>query len=217
MYSENEKPSVTVIAYSNNDLKKNIVNSCLNEIQDVLIKSERFIVVEKEQRDVLLIDEEFGDISNCNFKCALDIGKSLGLDYIITIEINKSNKAYILNLDFISIKKENKEIIKRPTDHLSQFSQIDSHENLLTIIYEYGNIIIEFLNEEENQPNHSDYNSNRFDQSINNTQNNFQISYTPTVNSSNDDPNPPDLATTFCCFWLGYIPYLVILGLIPAA
>ena len=90
MYSQDENPSVTVISYSTNDVKENIVKSCLNEIQDLLIESQRFVVVEKAQRDILLIDEKVGDISKCDFLCALDIGKSIGLDYIVTIEINNS-------------------------------------------------------------------------------------------------------------------------------
>jgi len=206
MYSQDENPSVTVISYSTNDVKENIVKSCLNEIQDLLIESQRFVVVEKAQRDILLIDEKVGDISECDFLCALDIGKSIGLDYIVTIEINNYNKSYKLDIDFISIKKKSKEIIK-PT-------QIDDYPNLLTSLNEYGNLIVQYLDEIDNQPIDNEYSSNTFDQSIYKVQKNTEKKFTQSLNNSTDVPST-DLGEAFCCFWLLYLPYLIILGLLP--
>ena len=209
MYSQNEKHSISIMEFSGVDVEPDILESCLNEIQKVLIESKKFDVVEKAQRDILLIDEKVGDISKCDFLCALDIGKSIGLDYIVTIEINNYNKSYKLDIDFISIKKKSKEIIK-PT-------QIDNYPNLLTSLNEYGNLIVQYLDEIDNQPIVNEYSSYTYDQQIYNEQKNNTEKNLSQSSDKSTDVRPTDLAAAFCCFWLLYLPYLIILGLLPPA
>jgi len=211
IYAEEEKISITIIAYSNSYVKENIIKSCLDEIQNVLIQSQKFNIVEKAQRDILLFDEMDGTISKWDFKSALGIGKSIGLDYVVKIEVNNVNNTYTLDIDLINIENEGKEFLIRPQNHLTQ---IDKYENLLTILYEYGNIIVRSISEIKSRPMTNTFNTNTYNQSIENKQVYKEENFTnPTYRS--DDIPPINLVDTFCFFWLLYIPYLVILGLLP--
>ena len=203
-----EKPSITIIAHSINDVKENTIKSCLNEIQNVLIESQRFNIVKKAQRDILLSDKIDNPVAEWNFKNSLEVGKYIGLDYVIIIEVDKFNNSYELSLDFIDVKKEKKIIIKRPENHETYLRK---HSDMLAVMYEYGNIFIDVA-KKINKENNSKY----LDDPIYNSKSNIALDYNPKPITLKESPaQSTALIDAFCCFWILYAPYLIILGLLP--
>ncbi len=95
------KPIITVLDFTANGIAESDANAIVSFLTSSVFETNRFRVIDKAQRDNILMELEFS-VSGCaDESCQLEIGKLLAAEYIIVGDVSRVGTRYILNAKMI--------------------------------------------------------------------------------------------------------------------
>ncbi|MBN1700056.1 MAG: hypothetical protein JW881_21275 [Spirochaetales bacterium] len=95
------KPIVTVMDFTTSGVSKSEMRSIISFLSSALFKTDKFILIDIQERDSLLREMEFS-ISGCSDEtCLLEIGKLLSAEYIVTGNIGKVGSRYLVTIKLL--------------------------------------------------------------------------------------------------------------------
>ena len=77
----NGQLAVSILDFKGEDVKDKVLRACYNQLEESLIESNRFTVIDKYQRDELLEEQKFQNSGVCDEECSLTIALSFDVIY----------------------------------------------------------------------------------------------------------------------------------------
>jgi len=96
--------SVSILDFKGQDVEEKVLKACYNQLEESLIESNRFRVIEKREREELLKEAKWQNSGMCDEACAVEIGKNIGAKYLMIGEIIGFADLYQINIKIIDIK-----------------------------------------------------------------------------------------------------------------
>ena len=103
--SLNAQLTVSILDFKGTDVKNKVLRACYNQLEESLIESNRFTVIDKSQREELLEEQQFQNSGVCDEECAVEIGQLVGAEFLMLGEIIDLGGLYQINIKIISIEK----------------------------------------------------------------------------------------------------------------
>ena len=97
--------AVSILDFKGEDVEDKVLRACYNQLEESLIESNRFTVIDKGQRDEILEEQKFQNSGMCDEECAVELGQLLGAEYLMLGEIIGFDKLYQVNIKIINIEK----------------------------------------------------------------------------------------------------------------
>ena len=97
--------AVSILDFKGEDVEDKVLRACYNQLEESLIESNRFTVIDKSQRDEILDEQKFQNSGMCDDECAVEIGQLVGAEYLMLGEIIGLGKLYQVNIKIINIEK----------------------------------------------------------------------------------------------------------------
>ena len=116
-FAQNGKLAVSILDFKGEDVQQKVLRACYQQLETSLIESNRFIVIEKSQREELLKEQEFISSGVCDEACAVEIGEMVGAEYLMLGEIIGFGDLFQVNIKIISIEKG--DVAEKVTDQIS--------------------------------------------------------------------------------------------------
>lgn len=97
--------AVSILDFKGEDVQDKLLRACYNQLEESLIESNRFTVIDKSQRDEILDEQKFQNSGMCDDACAVEIGQLVGAEYLMLGEIIGFGDLYQVNIKIINIEK----------------------------------------------------------------------------------------------------------------
>ena len=97
--------AVSILDFKGEDVQDKVLRACYNQLEESLIQSNRFTVIDKSQRDEILDEQKFQNSGACDEDCAVEIGQLVGAEYLMLGEIIGFGDLYQVNIKIINIEK----------------------------------------------------------------------------------------------------------------
>lgn len=97
--------AVSILDFKGEDVEDKVLRACYNQLEESLIESNRFTVIDKSQRDEILDEQKFQNSGMCDDECAVEIGQLVGAEYLMLGEIIGLGMLYQVNIKIINIEK----------------------------------------------------------------------------------------------------------------
>ena len=97
--------AVSILDFKGEDVEDKVLRACYNQLEESLIESNRFTVIDKSQRDEILDEQKFQNSGMCDDECAVEIGQLVGAEYLMLGEIIDLGGLYQVNIKIINIEK----------------------------------------------------------------------------------------------------------------
>jgi len=108
-YSQNEKFVVSILDFTGEDVNPKLLRMCYQRLETSLIESNKFMVIEKGQRDEILKEQKFQASGICNDECVVEIGQLVGAEYLMLGEIIEFSGLYQIDIKIINVEQGNVE------------------------------------------------------------------------------------------------------------
>ena len=105
LFAQEGRLAVSILDFTGDDVQDKVLRACYQQLETSLIESNRFVVIEKGQRDELLKEQEIQSSGICDEACAVEIGQLLGAEYLMLGEIIGFPDLYQVNIKIINIEK----------------------------------------------------------------------------------------------------------------
>ena len=105
IFAQDGKLAVSILDFTGEDVQDKVLRACYQQLETSLIESNRFVVIEKGQRDELLKEQKIQSSGICDEACAVEIGQLLGAEYLMLGEIIGFADLYQVNIKIINIEK----------------------------------------------------------------------------------------------------------------
>ena len=103
--SLNAQIAVSILDFKGEDVDDKVLRACYNQLEESLINSNRFTVIDKSQRDEILDEQKFQNSGLCDDECAVEIGQLVGAEYLMLGEIIGFGKLFQVNIKIVNIAK----------------------------------------------------------------------------------------------------------------
>ena len=97
--------TVSILDFKGEDVRPKVLRACYNQLEESLIESNRFTVIDKGQREDLLEEQQFQNSGVCDEECAVEIGQLVGAEFLMLGEIIDLGGLYQVNIKIINIEK----------------------------------------------------------------------------------------------------------------
>ena len=97
--------AVSILDFKGEDVQDKVLRACYNQLEESLIQSNRFTVIDKSQRDEILDEQKFQNSGACDEDCAVEIGQLVGAEYLMLGEIIGFGDLFQVNIKIINIEK----------------------------------------------------------------------------------------------------------------
>ena len=97
--------AVSILDFNGEDVQDKLLRACYNQLEESLIESNRFTVIDKSQRDEILDEQEFQNSGMCDDACAVEIGQLVGAEFLMLGEVIGFGDLYQVNIKIINIEK----------------------------------------------------------------------------------------------------------------
>ena len=85
IFSQDRKLAVSILDFIGEDVNPKLLRMCYQRLETSLIESNKFMVIEKGQRDEILKEQKFQASGICNDECVVEIGQLAGTRPMIWI------------------------------------------------------------------------------------------------------------------------------------
>ena len=82
-----------------------MLKACFQRLETSLIESDKFIVIEKSEREEILKEQKIQSSGICDTDCIVDIGQLLGAEYLMLGEIIDLSGLYQIDIKIINVEK----------------------------------------------------------------------------------------------------------------
>ena len=103
--SLNAQIAVSILDFNGEDVQDKSLRACYNQLEESLIESNRFTVIDKSQRDEILNEQKFQNSGMCDDACAVEIGQLVGAEFLMLGEVIGFGDLYQVNIKIINIEK----------------------------------------------------------------------------------------------------------------
>ena len=90
-------PIITVLDFSTSSIAEGEMNAIVEYLNTAIFETEKFTVIDRKQRDIMLSELNFSMGGCSDESCQLEIGKLLSAEYIVVGDISKVGNRYIFN------------------------------------------------------------------------------------------------------------------------
>ena len=97
--------AVSILDFNGEDVQDKLLRACYNQLEESLIESNRFTVIDKSQRDEILNEQKFQNSGMCDDACAVEIGQLVGAEFLMLGEVIGFGDLYQVNIKIINIEK----------------------------------------------------------------------------------------------------------------
>ncbi len=99
-----DKPSIAVLPLEENGISPSEAMVLTDELRSVLVQSENYIVVERSNMESILQEQGF-QLSGCtSTECAVEAGKLLGVEKMVTGSIGKIGELFNINVRLFDVE-----------------------------------------------------------------------------------------------------------------
>ncbi|MBL8027103.1 MAG: PEGA domain-containing protein [Fibrobacteres bacterium] len=98
------KPNIAVIDLTGAGLSADDLQTLSNRLRTELFETQKFIVVERGQMEVILKEQGFQQTGCTDAACAVEAGQLLNVEFIVLGSIDKIGRVYSVNLRSVSVK-----------------------------------------------------------------------------------------------------------------
>lgn len=89
--------------FDSRNLSEHDVAAISDKIRDEMQKREMFKIMARKEMGAILVEQEFQQTGVCDESCVAEIGKVLGVNYIVSGSIGKVESVYYITLKFINV------------------------------------------------------------------------------------------------------------------
>ena len=108
-FPKNDRFVVSILDFNGEDINPKLLKLCYQRLETSLIESNKFMVIEKGQRDEILKEQKFQASGICNDECVVEIGQLVGAEYLMLGEIIEFSGLYQIDIKIINVEKGNVE------------------------------------------------------------------------------------------------------------
>jgi TolB-like protein len=111
--SVSARPNIAVLELSGNGVEATDRLALTNRLRADLFKTDSFTVVERSQMDDILKEQGFQQTGCTDAACAVEVGKLLNVEYMISGSVDRVGSVFSVNIRMINVKDGN--IVKNVT------------------------------------------------------------------------------------------------------
>ncbi|MBF0431669.1 MAG: PEGA domain-containing protein [Fibrobacteria bacterium] len=105
LQAQDNKPNIAVLDLEAIAVSEIEAKSLTDKLRSELVKTGRFLVIERNQMDEILEEQKF-QLSGCtNQECVVEVGQLLGVQEMITGSIGRVGSVYLVSLRTIDVEK----------------------------------------------------------------------------------------------------------------
>ena len=108
-FAQDEKFVVSILDFTGDDVNPKLLKMCYQRLETSLIESNKFMVIEKSQRDEILKEQKFQASGICNDECVVEIGQLVGAEYLMLGELIEFSGLYQIDIKIINVEQGNVE------------------------------------------------------------------------------------------------------------
>ena len=105
LFSQEQKLAVSILDFNGEDVRPKVLKACFQRLETSLIESDKFIVIEKSEREEILKEQKIQSSGICDTDCIVDIGQLLGAEYLMLGEIIDLSGLYQIDIKIINVEK----------------------------------------------------------------------------------------------------------------
>lgn len=98
---EDDKPIITVLDFTTEDVSKSEMRSIINVLSSNLFKTDAFTVIDVSQREMILEEMEFSMSGCTDESCMLEVGRMLAAEAIVVGNLGKVGSRYVLTIKML--------------------------------------------------------------------------------------------------------------------
>ena len=114
MLSAQDKPVISVLNFKTSGISKSEVQIFIDYLSSLLFETGKFHVIERKERDKILMEQEFSLSDFTDESSQIEIGRLLSSDLIVTGSIGLFQNNYLLSIKLIDV--ETSEILEIASD-----------------------------------------------------------------------------------------------------
>ena len=97
--------AVSILDFSGEDVEQKVLKACYNQLEESLIESNRFTVIEKGMRDEILEEQKIQNSGICDTDCAVEIGQLIGAEFLMLGDvIGLTSRLFQVNIKIINVE-----------------------------------------------------------------------------------------------------------------
>ena len=108
--------AVSILDFKGEDVRPKVLKACFQRLETSLIESNRFTVIEKNEREEILNEQKVQSSGICDTDCIVELGKLLAADYLMLGEIIGFSGLYQIDIKIINVEKG--DIIEKVTEEV---------------------------------------------------------------------------------------------------
>ena len=105
IFPQSEKLAVSILDFNGEDVSPKVLKACFQRLETSLIESDKFIVIEKSEREEILKEQKIQSSGICDTDYIVDIGQLLGAEYLMLGEIIDLSGLYQIDIKIINVEK----------------------------------------------------------------------------------------------------------------
>ena len=103
--SQEQKLAVSILDFNGEDVRPKVLKACFQRLETSLIESDKFIVIEKSEREEILEEQKIQSSGICDTDCIVEVGQLLGAEYLMVGEIIDLSGLYQIDIKIINVEK----------------------------------------------------------------------------------------------------------------
>ena len=132
-FAEESKPLVSVFDFKGTDISANEVLLFVDFLTSEIVNTEKYVVIDRDQRETLLSEIEFSLTGCTDESCQLEAGKLLHADMIVTGSLDGFGEGISLNMKLTEV--ETGSVISSVTQQYNSFNDvIADNTRLVTLL-----------------------------------------------------------------------------------
>ena len=105
LFSQEQKLAVSILDFNGEDVRPKVLKACFQRLETSLIESDKFIVIEKSEREEILEEQKIQSSGICDTDCIVEVGQLLGAEYLMVGEIIDLSGLYQIDIKIINVEK----------------------------------------------------------------------------------------------------------------
>lgn len=102
--SLNTIKSLALIDFQGEGVEQSIANNFSNKFRKLILDDKRFSVMERDNMNSILKEQGYQHSGCMSTECVIDVGKLIGVNYVIAGAVGKVGKLYIINARLVNVE-----------------------------------------------------------------------------------------------------------------
>jgi TolB-like protein len=102
--SLNTIKSIALIDFRGQGVEQGVANNFSNKFRKLLLDGKRFAVMERDNMNSILEEQGYQQSGCMSTECVVDVGKLIGVHYVIAGAVGKVGQLYIINARLVNVE-----------------------------------------------------------------------------------------------------------------